>query len=91
MSLLKHDDNCRGCMPAILDVKTGKQLPDDHWIMQAVFSVWKQTTLEEREAFHHVTIDNSRDPKEIEIFTTLGMKFQEAMKFAEEQNEARKT
>lgn len=90
MSLLKHDDNCRGCMPALLDPKTGKQLPDDHWVMKAVFSVWHQTTREEREVFHHVTIDNSRDPREMEIFTNLSTKFQEAIKFAEEQSEARK-
>jgi hypothetical protein len=87
MSREKHDDNCRGCMPAVLDPKTGKVLPDTHWIMKAIYSVWNQTTLEEREAFHHVTIDNSRDPKEMELFTTLGTKFQEAMIFAEEQNE----
>jgi hypothetical protein len=52
------DENCPGCKPAILDIKTQQPLPDDHVIMQAVHKVWETTTREEREAFHRLTCLN---------------------------------
>jgi hypothetical protein len=62
MSHEKFDDNCPGCKPAFLDLKTGQVLPDDHPVMQKVHAVWRTTTFQQREAFHDVMCLNSRDP-----------------------------
>jgi hypothetical protein len=86
MSMKKHDDQCPGCMPAILDVNTGKALPDSHPAMKAIISVWNQTTRPEREAFHDFTCLNSRDAKVMNIIDNLQTKFSAAIKFAEEGN-----
>jgi hypothetical protein len=84
MSWKKHDDQCPDCMPAMLDVKTGKSLPDSHPAMKAVLSVWSQTTRQEREAFHDFTCLNSRAPKVLDVINNLQAKFSAAIKFAEE-------
>jgi hypothetical protein len=67
MSWEKHDDNCEGCRPAILDVKTGKKLPETHPLMQASLAVWANTTRLERVAYHRVMCGNSRDLTDILI------------------------
>lgn len=79
MSWEKHDDDCPGCRPAILDVRTGKALPPDDPIMRAVNAVWAQTTLAERQAFHRVCCENSRDQADLDICFALNERFKAAM------------
>jgi hypothetical protein len=71
MSLEVFDDNCPGCRPAILDVKTGKVLPDDDPIMARMLTIWANTTLGERRAFHRVMCLNSREP--LDLFLVRGL------------------
>jgi hypothetical protein len=79
MSWEKHDDNCPGCRPALLDMKTGKRLPDDSPVMMVVNYVWAETTLEEREAWHRVTCQNSRASKDLAHAQTIAQKIQKAL------------
>lgn len=67
MSKEQFSDDCPGCRPAVIDVKTGKQMSDDTPIMQAVNAVWAKTTREQREAFHNVCCKNSREPRDLEL------------------------
>jgi hypothetical protein len=67
MSLAKFDDECPGCRPAILDVKTGKVLPDEDPLMQKMLGIWQKTTLGEREAYHRVMCLNSRNRTDLFI------------------------
>ena len=60
MSIERFDDVCRGCSPALLDIKTGRPYPDSSPEMQLVDRLWGETTPEERRAWHRVTCQNSR-------------------------------
>ena len=66
MSKETYDDACSGCRPAIVDVKTGKIMPQDSPVMQIVNQLFKKLTPEERQAWHSFTCKNSRDPKVLE-------------------------
>jgi hypothetical protein len=44
MSIEKFDDDCPGCRPAIIDIKTKKVLPDDHPVMAAMLRIWAETS-----------------------------------------------
>lgn len=67
MSREQFDDDCPGCKPAILDVQTGQPLNEDHPIMVKVMTVWDGTTLAERQAYHNVMCQNSREPSDLEL------------------------
>lgn len=71
MSLEKFDDECKGCRPAMLDVATGKRLPEDHPAMISINAVWETLTTEQKTAFHNVCCLNSRDPQEIDVFRVI--------------------
>ena len=71
MSREVFDDNCPGCRPAIIDVKTGRVLPDSDPIMQKMLAIWANTTYSEREAFHRVMCLNSREP--LDLFLVRGL------------------
>ena len=71
MSLQRFDDSCPGCRPALLDLQTGLPLPDDHPAMLKVVALWATTTRAEREAFHHITCLNSRDPVDLALVSPL--------------------
>ena len=60
MSIERFDEVCRGCSPALLDIKTGRPYPDASPEMQLIDRLWGETTLEERRAWHRVTCQNSR-------------------------------
>lgn len=79
MSWEKFDDECPGCKPALLDLKTGQVKPDDSPEMVAVFSVWQTTTLEERQAWHRVCCGNSVDQKDRSVADALAMRVQTAL------------
>ena len=67
----KHEfcDECPGCRPALLDVKTEKIMTDDHPIMIAINEIWDHnTSYEERKAFINVTYHNSRNEEDKALF-----------------------
>lgn len=74
MSSQEFDDNCPSCKPVINDLETGKPMGPATPIMQAVERVWKESSFEERKAFHSVTCRNSRKSEDIELFRSLAMR-----------------
>jgi hypothetical protein len=79
MSWEKHDDNCPGCRPAIINRKTMKAFADGSPVMMAVDKVWDATTPSEREAWHRVTCQNSRAPSDLELSTQIANRIQAAL------------
>jgi hypothetical protein len=77
MSFQEFDDNCPGCRPAILDIKTKKVLPDDHPVMRAMLEVWAKTSVGERRAYHRVMCLNSRDAIDLYIVNNVISKLKE--------------
>jgi hypothetical protein len=61
------DDECPGCRPAMVDVKTGCLCADDSVEMTIVNRLWSKTTIEERRAWHRVTCQNSRSLVDVQI------------------------
>jgi hypothetical protein len=80
MSSEKFDDDCKGCRPVLLDVKTGRAAPSDHPTMKLLNRVWEAATLEERQAFHRVCCLNSREPEDLRVMKTLADRVTEAAK-----------
>lgn len=56
----EFSDTCKGCRPCAVNMATGQIESDDSPIMRIINAVWEGTTLEERQAFHEVTCNNSR-------------------------------
>lgn len=79
MSREKFNDDCPGCRPVLLDAKTRQKMPDNSPERVAILKVWNQTTRDEREAFHRVTCDNSRDPSDIAVIQSLSKRFEKAL------------
>jgi hypothetical protein len=79
MSFEQYDEECSGCRPVVIDTKTSKALPPEHPIMQSVNSVWAQTTRAEREAFHRVTCQNSRDASDISLIQKISATIQASL------------
>jgi hypothetical protein len=79
MSKEIFDDNCKGCRPAIIDIQTGKVLPDDNPIMKCALEVWAGTTLLERQAYHDVCCLNSREASDLVLFHAVTKRMQEAL------------
>lgn len=79
MSTDKYNDDCPGCRPALVNVKTGQKMPDDSPEMVAVLRVWDKTTRIEREAFHRFTCLNSRAIEDLDIIQALSKRFEKAM------------
>jgi len=72
-SLSRHEfnPNCPDCRPILLDPKTGKALPPEDPAMKAVNKAWDASPREEQEAFHRVTVKNSRDEKDLALLKKL--------------------
>lgn len=71
MSCERFDPNCRGCMPVMLDIATGKPLPDDDPSVVTLMRVWRAATREEQEAFWRVAVKNSRDADDLRLSTRI--------------------
>lgn len=71
MSRTVFDVQCKGCRPAMLDVATGRPLPDDHRLMMIVNRLWDEQSIETKMAWHRVTCLNSRASKDLELTTTF--------------------
>lgn len=66
MSHHKFDPKCPDCRPVIIDPTTNQVLSPNHPMMIAMNSVWDSSPLEDQEAFHRVTVKNSRDPDDLD-------------------------
>ena len=76
----EYSDDCPGCQPAILDMRTGKPLPQDGPVMKAVIEAFHtKTTLAQRLRWHRVVIQNSRDPEDLRIAGEVARVLEEAM------------
>lgn len=82
MSVEKFSDTCAGCRPAMIDLTTGKPLPDEHPALQAILRVWDETTIHERKAWHAFTCCNARDPLTMALVPGLTHKMQLACRRA---------
>jgi hypothetical protein len=79
MSIKHFDDNCAGCKPVLADPKTMKPLPDSDPAMRAIDAVWATTTREQRQAFHNITCNNSREPADLALVEPLIADIQSAL------------
>ncbi len=79
MSIKQFDDNCPGCKPVLADPKTMETLPDSDPAMQAINAVWATTTREQRQAFHNITCNNSRNAADIALVEPLMVDIQLAL------------
>ncbi len=84
MTCEAFDPNCEGCRPVILDVTTHEPLPADSAVMRAVNTVWDAAPREEQEAFHRVTVKNSRDPLDLELLKGLSDRMSAAITISTE-------
>lgn len=74
-------DDCPGCRPAMLDMKTQQPLSDDDPIMIAVNKIWdSNTTYAQRRAFIEVTLHNSRNTKDMSRTQEVMQKIEDACK-----------
>lgn len=73
-------DDCEGCRPAMLDLKTNKPLPNDDPMMVVVNRVWdNETTYAQRKAYIEVTLHNSTRPNDVRLFQEVAQKIQAAL------------
>lgn len=73
------DDKCDGCLPVLIDARTGKPVPPDDEAMKALMLVWSSTTLAERQAFHRVTCLNSRADADLLVIARITERFQKGI------------
>jgi hypothetical protein len=77
----KHfEENCSGCKPVLADSKTLQPLSNDDPAMIALAGVWDKTTLEERQSFHNVTCNNSRNENDLAVMAKISTQLQQALK-----------
>jgi hypothetical protein len=79
MSRHKFDPKCPDCRPTIIDPTTGHILSSNHPMMVALNSVWDSSSLEDQEAFHRVTVKNSRDPDDLNRMQKMSERIQSVM------------
>ena len=60
MSRTKYAEDCPGCRPVAIDMKTGRPLPDDHPMMRTLAAIWQKTGPLHKAAFHRVTCLNNK-------------------------------
>jgi hypothetical protein len=71
MSIERFEDDCPGCRPCLIDVKTGQIMGEDEPPMRAAMRVWRATSRFEREAFHRVCCLNSRNPVDLQVIQSI--------------------
>ena len=79
MSHDAFDDECTGCRPAMLDVKTRQLLPDDAPEMVTVLRLWNALSLKDKRAWHRFTCLNSRAKEDIAFAKRFSDCVQEAL------------
>lgn len=80
MSHHKFDPECLDCRPVIIDPSTSQVLSAEHPVMVAVNAVWEASPLEDREAFHRVTVLNGRDPEDLRRMQAMVEKIEAMVK-----------
>ena len=80
MSRHDFDPKCRDCRPVIMDPRTGQVMPETHPTMKIIDRVWDASPREDQEAFHRVTVKNSRDPNDMMRMQALMDRIETAMK-----------
>lgn len=80
MATNKFDDECAGCKPAMMNVRTGVTYPDDHPTMIVVLRLWSETTLEERQAWHRFTCQSSRAIDDLKFAQIFSQRVEAAMR-----------
>lgn len=73
-------DDCPGCRPAMLDMKTGEVLAADNPIMVKVNEIWDhQTTYAQRRSFIEVTLHNSQNLVDLQRMEEVSKMIEEAI------------
>ena len=80
MSLKKFDDNCPGCKPVVIDVKTKRPVAPDSPLGKAIEAVWVETTLYERECFHNFCCLNDLSEENYRVMTNISRRITEKAK-----------
>jgi hypothetical protein len=78
MSKHAFDPQCADCRPIIIDPRTGAVLSPTDPFMQAVNRVWDEAPREDQEAFHRITVHNSRDPADLARVQAMSERFTKA-------------
>ena len=79
MSREQYQEDCPGCRPAMIDLKTGKRMSDDTPVMMAVNRVYAAASRAEKEAFHRVCCLNSRALDDLQLMAQLQQRIQRAL------------
>lgn len=61
MPWTEYRDDCPGCRPCVVNLATGIPYAEDSDIGKAIGRVWSVTTRAQKQAFHAVTCNSSRD------------------------------
>ena len=83
MSREVFQEGCKGCEPCAIDVETGQRLTADHPVMMAMMRVWRTLSLAEKQAWHEVTCQNSREPQTLAVASRIVQRFQSEIKATE--------
>lgn len=86
----KHEfcDECPGCRPALLDIKTGQIMANDNPIMVAINEIWdNKTSYGERKSFIDVTYNNSTNEDDRATTRKLMEMFQSKLHELEKEQE----
>jgi hypothetical protein len=75
----QHNDDCRGCKPALINSLTRQLEPEDSPRMKAILEVWWKTTREEREAWHAATCLGDTSPDAMRLVRPLVLRFQQVV------------
>jgi hypothetical protein len=71
-----HDvESCPGCRPVMIDLSTGKVVPDNDPRMVTMNRVYDSMTPAHRMAWHRVTCLNSRQPTDVALAQEMLQKF----------------
>lgn len=79
MSRDRFEEECPGCRPVLIDVKTGQACAPDSREQQVINALWDKTTKADRVAWHAVTCLNSRVPDHIKVVMEFTKKIQEGI------------
>ena len=79
MSYEHFDEECPGCRPAMVDVKTMQPFADDSPEMKTVRRLWGETSREERLAWHRFTCQNSRSLMDVQLVKTFSDRLEAAL------------
>lgn len=79
MSWSKFDDDCAGCRPIIFDPVTLHALSPNSKPMRAIMKCWSNTTLQQRQAWHRFTCQNSRAALDLIVIKELGEQFKKEL------------